>query len=261
MLEIRGLCVRYPSGKEALKKVDFSLREREKIAIVGPNGSGKSTLIKAALGLAPITEGSVRVFGQDVRKIRGETRVSTNLSEVYRLLSGNTKELIEVYSELKGVNKNDYLDLIRDFGLEEILLKVLHQMSSGQAKMFGNIMALGSKPELTLMDEPFENLDQNRRIKLARLIQEFEEEVVLVTHEFDLLKKFSGWPLYFMLEGSIYGPFNVSDLDALYMSRGERADALVIIRTSLGEFSITRGEGEVSLKNATSFNRLLEEVA
>jgi len=260
MLEIMGLCVRYPSGKEALKRVNLSTREGEKIAIVGPNGSGKSTLLKAVLGLAPIVEGSVRVFGQDVRKIRGETRVSTNLSEVYRLLYSSAQQLVEVYSELKGVTKNGYLDLIHEFGLEEILPKMLHQMSSGQAKMFGNVMALGSKPKLTLLDEPFENLDQNRRIKLARLIQEFEEEVVMVTHEFDLLKKFSGWPLYFMLEGLIYGPFDVSDLDTLYLSKGERADALVTIQTSLGKFSITRGTGEVALKNATSFNRLIEEV-
>ncbi|PSN84662.1 hypothetical protein B9Q02_09315 [Candidatus Marsarchaeota G1 archaeon BE_D] len=164
MLEIKELSVKYESGKLALKDVNLSVEEGERVAVVGPNGSGKSTLIKAVTGLAPITHGVVRVFGSDVRTIRGETRVSVNLPEVYRLFSASVKELIEVFSELKGVDKSEYLSLVEHFELEEILNKKIHELSSGQAKMFGNIMALAPKPKLVLFDEPFENVDQNRRV-------------------------------------------------------------------------------------------------
>jgi len=69
MLEIKELSVKYESGKLALKDVNLSVEEGEKVAVVGPNGSGKSTLIKAVTGLAPITHGVVRVFGSDVRTV------------------------------------------------------------------------------------------------------------------------------------------------------------------------------------------------
>ncbi len=261
MLEVKGLVVGYGRGRRVLNRVDLTVGEAEKVAVVGPNGSGKSTLIRAVLGLAPIAEGSVRVFGMDAGTVSGETRVSTNLSEVYRLLYSRAAELIGVYAELKGVNPSDYLSLVDYFGLQEILDKRVHEMSSGQAKMFGNIMALGSKPKLLLLDEPFENVDQSRRIKLANLLMGFEGEVLMVTHEFDLLRKFQDWKLYFMIEGNLYGAFGVRDLDELYISRGEKPGSILKIDTSFGTLSITRGQGDVALKNATSINRLIEEVA
>ncbi|PSO08515.1 hypothetical protein B9Q04_05170 [Candidatus Marsarchaeota G2 archaeon BE_D] len=261
MLEVRGLTVSYRRESKVLNRVDLTVGEGEKVAVVGPNGSGKSTLIRAALGLAPIVEGSVRVFGSDVKLVRGETRVSTNLPEVYRLLNCPAAELMEVFAGLRGVDTSDYLSLVEYFGLQEILDKRVYEMSSGQAKMFGNIMALGSKPKLLLLDEPFENVDQSRRIKLANTLAGFGEEVVMVTHEFDLLRKFQDWKLYFMIEGTLYGAFSVKDLDELYISRGERPGSILTVKTSFGTLTITRGEGDVALKNATSINKLIEEVA
>ncbi|PSN94059.1 hypothetical protein B9Q09_04585 [Candidatus Marsarchaeota G2 archaeon ECH_B_SAG-C16] len=62
MLEVRGLTVSYRRESKVLNRVDLTVGEGEKVAVVGPNGSGKSTLIREALGLAPIVEGSVRVL-------------------------------------------------------------------------------------------------------------------------------------------------------------------------------------------------------
>lgn len=262
MLEVKGLVVDYGKrDRRVLNRVDLTVGDGEKVAVVGPNGSGKSTLIRAALGLAPIAEGSATVFGMDVRTVSGETRVSTNLLEVYRLLYSSAAELIKVFAELKGVNPSDYLSLVDYFGLQEVLDRRVHEMSSGQAKMFGNIMALGSKPKLLLLDEPFENVDQSRRAKMANTLTGFGEEVVMVTHEFDLLRKFQDWKLYFMIEGTLYGAFSVADLDELYISRGEKPGSILTVNTSFGTLSITRGQGDVALKSATSINRLIEEVA
>ncbi|MEM3655718.1 MAG: ATP-binding cassette domain-containing protein [Thermoprotei archaeon] len=261
MLEISGLVVRYGKGREALRGVSLVVGDGDKVAIVGPNGSGKSTLIKAVLGLAPIVGGKVRVFGMDVDRVSGETKVSTNLGEVYRLLNAPARELIQLYAELKGVPPENYLKLVEDFGLEEILGKKLFKMSSGQAKMFGNIMAFGSNPRLILLDEPFEDVDQSRRMGLVKMLASFEGEAVLVTHEFDLLIKFADWKLYFMLEGSLYGPFMIGDLNTLYISRGEKPNALCTIRTSFGVFTVTRGNGDLALKYATNIDKLIEEVA
>ena len=50
-----------------LRGIDFQL-DKEKVVIVGPNGSGKSTLFRAMLGLVRIEDGSVRLFGEEIRE-------------------------------------------------------------------------------------------------------------------------------------------------------------------------------------------------
>ncbi|HEX2645759.1 MAG TPA: ATP-binding cassette domain-containing protein, partial [Candidatus Dormibacteraeota bacterium] len=50
------------------RNVDLDVKSGEFVAILGPNGSGKSTLLKAMLGLLPLTEGTVEVFGKPVRR-------------------------------------------------------------------------------------------------------------------------------------------------------------------------------------------------
>jgi ABC-type multidrug transport system ATPase subunit len=261
MLEISGLIVEY-GARRVLDGVSLSLGgELGKMVVVGPNGSGKSTLIRAALGLAPIRGGSVRIFGDDVRSLRGETRVSANLTELYGLMQVDVGELIQIFAELKGLPPERFFGLLSQFGLDDIVHKKWYQLSTGQAKMFGNIMVLGSQCELAFLDEPFESVDQGRRIRLAEMLGAMDAEVLLVTHEFNLLRRLGDWGLGFMFEGKLYSGFRVADLEELYVSRCERGASRAVVDTALGCFSITRGSGDVPLKNISDLNRLFEEVA
>ncbi|TMF29309.1 MAG: ATP-binding cassette domain-containing protein [Chloroflexi bacterium] len=58
-------------GRLIWAEVDLEVQEGEFVAILGPNGAGKSTLLKALLGVVPLAEGSVRVFGRPVRRVGG----------------------------------------------------------------------------------------------------------------------------------------------------------------------------------------------
>ncbi|HLI45673.1 MAG TPA: ATP-binding cassette domain-containing protein [Geobacterales bacterium] len=260
MLEIKDLIVSY-GRRSILKNIRLELEYGEKVAIIGPNGSGKSTLIKAVLGIAPISGGYVKIFNFDVKNLKNELRVSANLPELYRLFNANIKDLFKVFSMLKEVDEAAYFNLCNYFDLDDILDKRMHELSAGQVKMFANIMALAPNPKLLLLDEPFENVDQTKRIKLIRILQNFKESIILVTHELEILRKFPEWNLYFVLEGQLYGPFKVSDMDDLYLSKGIKENALMTIQTSIGIFSITKEIGEVALKYATNFNQVIEEVA
>ncbi|WP_393972230.1 ATP-binding cassette domain-containing protein [Oxyplasma meridianum] len=105
---------------KAVDGVSFSLKD-EKTVIVGSNGSGKTTLLKSMLGLAPITSGNATIFGVDVNKISHETRFSTNLGEVYRIMRSNVRDTIRIYADMKGGNVHDAMDLVKKFGLSDIL--------------------------------------------------------------------------------------------------------------------------------------------
>lgn len=261
MLQINKLVVSYGKRSDGpvLKGVDLSL-EREKAVIVGPNGSGKSTLFKAVLGLVPIETGSAKVFEIDARNERNDLRVSTNLAEVYRLAYVKIQDILKIFAELKGGNAEDALKLIRDFELDSILKKRIHELSTGQAKMFGNIMAVSFSPKLVLLDEPFDNVDENRRRRFVDVLKNLDSEIVIITHEFNLLPRLGDWGLYFMLEGKLWGKFSSSQLDRLYITRGEANDALKVMDTSLGKLSVTLDHGDIAVKTASNVNALLEQM-
>jgi ABC-type multidrug transport system ATPase subunit len=253
--------VRYGNRSDSpvLNNVDLSL-DSEKIVIVGPNGSGKSTLLKTVLGLTPILSGSVRVFGTDVRQETRDVRISTNLAEVYRLAYVRLGNLVRMFAELKGGNEEEAFRLFRDFELESILSKRDHELSTGQQKMFGNIMAASFSPKLVLLDEPFDNVDENRRRRFIEILKELDSETIVITHEFNLLERLPDWGLYFMMEGKLWGKFLASQLDRLYITRGEARDALMVMDTSLGKLSVTLDHGDIAVKTATNINGILGRV-
>jgi ABC-type multidrug transport system ATPase subunit len=260
-LSVRDLTVRYPhSDSDAVSGASLELGH-EKIAIVGPNGSGKTTLLKAALGLVPITMGSVRVLGHDVRTVRGEVGVGTNLEEVYRLMTVPVDGLISIWSELTGRSDEEVRRWIDDFGLGEVLERPLFHLSTGQTKLVGDLLAIAFSPRLLLLDEPFDNVDFGRRRKYIDLLARSPAAVALGTHELDLLPSFPGWGLYFMFEGQLIGRFVAADIDRLYVSRGQRADALANFRTSIGEVAVTLDDGDVPMKGVSNLSYLLDRIA
>ena len=261
MIELKNFTAWYSSDHEnqALSNVDLLL-DREKAIVVGPNGSGKTTLFWSILGLVRENEGTARIFGKTPADIRGELKVSTNLPEVYRLISGSVGDIIEVYSELKGPKSDDVYRLLREYGLSDILKRKIHNLSTGQQKMLCNLLAVCFHPDLVLLDEPFENIDQNRRYRYFNLLNSLDSSILLNTHELEIVKKLADWYLYFMVQGKLYGKFRGSQIDDLYITRGEVAGNISVWRTDFGTFSITQGEGSVKISSIRNLNSIFDEV-
>ena len=74
LVEVEGLRKTYPDGTEAVRGIDFTVREGEFFGFLGPNGAGKSTTIKVLITLLPATAGRVTIagfsLGRDDKKIR-----------------------------------------------------------------------------------------------------------------------------------------------------------------------------------------------
>ena len=112
LLDVKDLVVEYP-GKgfrakpfRALKGVSLDIRPGETVGLVGESGSGKTTLGRALLGLAPVTEGSVRYAGRDIGHLsRGERR--------------------ELSSEIQVVFQDPYSSLNPAMTIEQILSEPL----------------------------------------------------------------------------------------------------------------------------------------
>lgn len=262
MLSAENLVVSYDGtgSRRTLDNVSLKLGN-EKAVIVGPNGSGKTSLIKAFLGLAPVSSGSLEVMGKPPGKISGMTNVSTNLPDVYRIMRLAIGDLIRVYADLKGSSQSEAMDLIGTFQLEHVLGKYIHQLSSGEQKMVCNILSMSFRPDLILLDEPFDSVDQGRRLKLASLLNSMQCGVLLNTHEFEVIRRLTGWSMYFMIEGRLFGRFLASQLPNLYINRGIVEGHISRIETSFGDYSITENGGQVPIAGARNLASLLDEVS
>ena len=262
MIELKNYTAGYgrDQGNQAVSDIDFVMG-REKSIIVGPNGSGKTTLFRSILGMVRQSVGTAKVLGTDPDNIRGKLKVSTNLPEVYRLISGSVRDIIEVYSELKDSKSDDVYQLLKDYGLSDILKKRIFNLSTGQQKMLCNLLAVSFHPDLVLLDEPFENLDQNRRSRYFNLLNTLDAAVLLNTHELEIVKRLADWYLYFMVQGKLYGKFKGSQIDDLYLNRGEVPGNISVWRTDFGTFSITLGEGSVKIFSIRNLNSIFDEVA
>ncbi|HDM22668.1 MAG TPA: ATP-binding cassette domain-containing protein [Methanomicrobia archaeon] len=261
VLEIRDLTVEFKETK-IISEMNFELKD-EKVVLLGPNGSGKTTLIKTLLGIIKPSKGKISIFGEDIEKIKGDVRVSTNLEEVYRLLySINVYELIDLYTYLKGNNIFYALELVKEFNLEKILRRRFYNLSTGEKKLIFNILSLCPSSKLIILDEPFENIDPSKRKKLSEIISDLDSEILMSTHELDVLRYFKDWSLYFMVEGRLYG--KVTPLEQIlgsYLTVKDTKDAILKIKAKNKILSITKNEGEYKLDEFYNLDKIYEVIS
>lgn len=196
-LEIENLVKAYPKpqGGHAivLDHINLTLGEQEFVTIVGHSGCGKSTLLRLVAGLEPITQGSIRLGGQPIRK-PGSDRMM--VFQQYCLLPWLTVRqnirlaVDEVFESLPGARKADlvtaHLEMVNLVAAAE---KYPDQLSGGMKQRVGIARALAVRPKILLMDEPFGALDALTRSKLQQQVLSIWESqrqaVMMITHDID----------------------------------------------------------------------------
>ena len=196
-LEIENLVKAYPKpqGGRAigLDHINLTLGEQEFVTIVGHSGCGKSTLLRLVAGLEPLTQGSIRLEGQPIRK-PGSDRMM--VFQQYCLLPWLTVRqnirlaVDEVFESLPRAAKadlvNDHLAMVNLAAAAE---KYPDQLSGGMKQRVGIARALAVRPKILLMDEPFGALDALTRSKLQQQVLSIWESqrqaVIMITHDID----------------------------------------------------------------------------
>jgi len=196
-LEIENLVKAYPKpqGGRAivLDHINLTLGEQEFVTIVGHSGCGKSTLLRLVAGLEPITQGSIRLEGQPIRK-PGSDRMM--VFQQYCLLPWLTVRqnirlaVDEVFDSLPRAARadlvNEHLAMVNLAAAAE---KYPDQLSGGMKQRVGIARALAVRPKILLMDEPFGALDALTRSKLQqqvlRIWESQRQAVIMITHDID----------------------------------------------------------------------------
>lgn len=211
ILDIRGLSLSFfthDGEVEAVRDVSLSLHKGEIVALVGESGCGKSTLCRSIVKLIPsyarFKKGQILIHDRDItdlsekemRHIRG-TEVGmvfqnplTTLNPVMTVGSQLREALMRLPEMTKEKAEEESIRLLELVGIpdgKERLSMTPGEFSGGQRQRVTLAIALASKPELLLADEPTTALDVTVQLKLLDLFKRLAKEqglaILLVTHD------------------------------------------------------------------------------
>ena len=166
---------------EALKGINFDVKEGEFISIIGPSGCGKSTLLSIISGLEGKTNGEVYIDGKV-----GYMLQKDNLLE-WRTIYKNVLLGLEIQKALTEENKNYAIELLKKYGLYEFRNKYPTQLSGGMRQRVALIRTLAIRPKVLLLDEAFSALDYQTRLMVTediyKILKAENITVLMVTHD------------------------------------------------------------------------------
>jgi biotin transport system ATP-binding protein len=194
-IELRGISHAY-GDRPVLREVTLTLTEH-RVGVIGGNGSGKSTLARLLNGLVLPTEGQVLVDGLDtrtdlraVRRRVGFVFQDPDAQIVHPTVAEDVAFGLQnqgVPAEERAVRVADVLDR---YGLAGHADHPAHLLSGGQKQLLAIAGVLVMRPLRVVLDEPTTLLDLANKRRIARLVDELEQDVVVVTHDLDLLAGF-----------------------------------------------------------------------
>jgi len=200
---VRGLSSHLPGGGGALvSQVNFDLSAGESLAIIGPSGAGKSSLCKALLGYLPISGGTVRIDGADIRDWRAEDLAPFvgYLPQRAEFLPGTIRDNIARFQE--EASDEDVVEAARLAHIHELILSLPKgyatklgsdgaPLSGGQQQRIGLARALFQRPRILVLDEPNANMDGDGAAALMMALQkarQWSASVIMVVHTSGMLK-------------------------------------------------------------------------
>ena len=172
----------------AVSELDLAVPKGCVYGFLGPNGAGKTTTIRMLLGLIQPNQGSVQIFGSDLKKNRTQTleKVGSLAASpsLYPNLTG--RENLLVFSKLLGVPKTDIDRVLDIVQMQSAANRLVRQYSTGMRQRLGLATALLNHPTLLILDEPTNGLDPAGILEMRQLLRGLPEAfgvtVFLSTH-------------------------------------------------------------------------------
>ena len=194
IVEIENLIVQYPDVK-ALDNVSFEVNQGDFLGIIGPNGAGKSTLFDAMLGLNTKYKGTIKFFGEDIRKSKNylkeigyvpqkpifEKNFPVTVTDVVRMgLRNETDE-----------NKID--EVLQQLWMHELRNRRIGELSGGQQQRVFIAKALITNPEILILDEPVTGIDQQSIDLFYSILRELNSKqkitIIWSSHDLDAVNQ------------------------------------------------------------------------
>ena len=184
MIELDRLSIR--SGSFSLTDVSLSIPAGEYAVLMGGTGQGKTTILEAICGLRTITSGRVLLCGADVTRLKPADRGVGYLPQDLGLfpmmtVRGHLEFALRVRRWPRAEIESRVVELAQRLGIEPLLARHVHKLSGGEAQRVALGRALSFRPQILLLDEPLNALDEATRDRLCELLRSIQKQTGLTT--------------------------------------------------------------------------------
>jgi branched-chain amino acid transport system ATP-binding protein len=203
LLRVDNLVRRF-GGITATDHLSLEVAKGELHAIIGPNGAGKTTLISQLTGQLPPDSGTIHFAGDDVTRLPAYRRSRLGLARSFQITSllpdftaaDNVALAAQAHDghsfyfwgdarKEKPLREAARAALAR-VGLEHRADVVVSRLSHGEQRELELAVALATKPQMLLLDEPMAGLGSTESARMVKLLQELRREVTIVLVEHDM---------------------------------------------------------------------------
>lgn len=238
ILQARGLGISF-GGVDAVKAVDFDLRQGELRCLIGPNGAGKTTFFRLLSGQYAPTRGSVTFRGQPLAGLkpwqiaRLGIGIKTQVPSLFEGLS--VQENIDMAAR-RRVHGRAVAPIVAEvldhIGLGDLRHRACAELAHGQRQWVELGQMLAMKPEVALLDEPAAGMTHGESLKTVQIIRDITRHsaVIVVEHDMDFIRLIGERVTVFergtvIAQGSFTEISKDPQVRAAYLGRKENADA------------------------------------
>ena len=190
MITAKNIKKKY-NNQEVLRGIDLKIDKNEFVVILGASGSGKSTLLNILSGLEKSDSGEVVYDNESISdysekqltKFR-KGKIGFVFQQYYLLNNLTVEQNVKVGANL--VDNKEYVDIIKELGLEDKLSKYPNELSGGEQQRVSIARALAKKPTVLFLDEPTGALDEEIGRKILEYLLKLKDKshftMIMVTH-------------------------------------------------------------------------------
>ncbi len=203
VIEIRDIKKSF-GDKSVLRGISLTVKKGENVVILGKSGSGKSVMIQCIAGLLTQDEGSLRVFGEEVKDLDEDALKALRCrlgflfqgAALYDSMTVKENLFFPLKRVLKIKDKAELesrcREVLQSVGLGDVVDKMPADLSGGMCKRLGLARTLVIKPAIILYDEPTTGLDTITSKEISHLIldiqQQYQASSVIITHDIPCAK-------------------------------------------------------------------------
>jgi branched-chain amino acid transport system ATP-binding protein len=188
----------------SLSHVSLSIETGERRVILGPNGAGKTTLFNTIRGAHFATEGSVRLFGEEVTRLAPHRRVKLGLGGTFQItnLFPNLTVLETLFLGAQALQRGRFIffrparfsrqamaraeELVAEWDLALVAGLPVKELSYGQQRQLEVILAMAGRPRLLLLDEPTSGLSPAETNSMTRFLSGLSRDTTILFIEHDM---------------------------------------------------------------------------
>lgn len=270
VIELKNISKQFKT-QMAVDNVSFEIEQGSIVGLVGPNGAGKTTIMKMVGGLAIPTTGEISIFGETSENglCHSRSRMCFMIETPYAKQNLTARQNVEKQRIQRGIpDKKRTDEVLKLVGLENAGKKEVKKFSLGMKQRLGIAMALLTKPEVMILDEPVNGLDPQGIVEIRNMLLKLnKEEHITIVISSHLLSELSllCTDYLFINKGQIIKKISAPDLEKecrqyLHLHTDNDEMAVAILADKLGIGKIDAGKkDEIRISERMDEARLISK--